>query len=155
MSTTTIGAEKKKKTRREVKICKECGAKLMEHPHSLSAGLVSGLKKLAAVKNPINLKKLDLTRSEWYNFQKLKYWKLIVKAKREDGSNITGEWQVTDIGKKFVAGRIKVPRKVYTFRGKATRWVGPSISIGGAEMIKRYKKKEDYAAGAIPHESDS
>ncbi len=48
---------------------------------------------------------------------KLRYWGLLVRApgERDDGSDRVGRYQITEVGKQFVEGRIAVPRYVYLY----------------------------------------
>jgi len=51
------------------------------------------------------------------DWSKLRYWKLIEaqKAIRDDGSERVGNYRITDEGKKFVQGLIRVPKHVYLY----------------------------------------
>jgi hypothetical protein len=105
------------------KTCEHCGASMVEYKHGLSVGLVTGLIKIAKVKNPINIKQLGLTRNQWDNFQKLKYWDLVDPGKRREvEGRCLGDHQE---GSRFRQGRdldtqerLDVPRSVLEVRGR-------------------------------------
>jgi hypothetical protein len=48
---------------------------------------------------------------------KLRYWGLLERGdgERDDGSDRVGRYRITDLGKKFVEGKIAVPRYVYLY----------------------------------------
>lgn len=48
---------------------------------------------------------------------KLRYWGLIARGdpENEDGSEQSGRYVITDLGNKFVEGRIAVPERVYIY----------------------------------------
>lgn len=128
--------------------CPHCGAKLLEHRHSLNTGLVEGLRKLAAVEGPINLKLLGLTRNQWDNFQKLRYWGL-VRQVRDGDQRRRGVWEATAEGRAFLAGALAVPRRVRTFRGTVVAGEGGTIRVADVG-VKAYRQREHYAADAVP-----
>jgi hypothetical protein len=49
--------------------------------------------------------------------QKLRYWGLLERQKdrREDGSDRVGFYRITEVGKKFVEGKLAVPKYVYLY----------------------------------------
>jgi hypothetical protein len=99
--------------------CAHCGAKLNKYWHHLNAVLVRALvKTLLVVKeqneNLVQKADLDLTHSEYGNYQKLRFHALIAKSKDEEG-RFNG-WLITNRGGQFLRGEITVPAKVQTFR---------------------------------------
>lgn len=54
------------------------------------------------------LDKLQLDNSQFTNFQKLRYFKLVIPT------NEHNEWQITEHGVWFLQGRIQIPRFVIT-----------------------------------------
>src|SRR3990172_2942221 len=97
--------------KKEKKTCPTCGASMVEHKHGLSRALVEGLDRLAKRGKPINLKHLELTRNQWDNFQKLRYWDLVAKHDDGKGGRKGGVWKMTSKGLDFLAGRIRIPRQ--------------------------------------------
>jgi hypothetical protein len=134
-----------------VKRCPHCEAKMVEYKHSFSKALAIGLSRLHFTGGgPINLKNLGLTRNQWDNFQKLRYWGLVAKANREDGSRANGEWLLTQKGFDFIEKGIGIPKSVWTYRGEPIRFEGDTCFYLDAHE-PRYKQKEHYVATATPH----
>lgn len=133
------------------KKCPHCDAKMVEYKHSFSKALAIGLGRLhSANGGPTNLKNLGLTRNQWDNFQKLRYWGLVAKAVREDGTRANGEWVLTDKGVEFIEKGIGIPKSVWTYRGEAVRFEGHTCFYLDDHEPK-YKKKPEYAADAVAH----
>lgn len=123
------------------KTCATCGAKTVKYSHSFNCGLAEGLKILAdAGGGPINLKHLDLTRNQWDNFQKLRYWDLVARTLER------GVWQITDRGRQFVSGTISIKRGVKTFRGERVEYSGQDILF--TDVHPMYQQKPDYGKTA-------
>jgi hypothetical protein len=128
-----------------VKRCPHCEAKMVEYRHTFNKGLAQGLYELFAVGGgPINLRSLKLTRTQWTNFQKLRYWGLVSRT-REDG-----EWTLTAKGFDFITQGITIPKWVYTYRGDTVRFEGDACVFNEIHSPK-YDKKPDYVATATPH----
>ena len=72
---------------------------------------------MAAAGGEASLADLGLTRNQVDNFQKLRYWGLVEKVHREDGTRVAGVWRVTREGYAFLSGR-RVYRAVWTYRGE-------------------------------------
>lgn len=127
------------------KICESCGAKVMEYKHGLMKGLARGLYKLAeAGGGPINLNELKLNISQQTNFYKLRYWDLVRKA---DSSNLKGgEWTMTPTGWSFIRDQLRIPKHVWSFRGKRIRFDGKEILF--SEVTDGYKYRNEYAEEA-------
>jgi hypothetical protein len=133
------------------KFCDHCGAKIVEYKHSFSAALAHGLYELFCVKEPINIKYLGLTRNQWDNFQKLRYWGLVEKAVNEEGRRIAGHWSMTEKGIDFIKGRITIPKSVWTFRGDSVRFEGDSCYFLDVHDTS-YQQREDYVNSAVAHQ---
>lgn len=102
--------------------CILCGAALQKYWHRLTPVLVKALAKAYAVvnekgKNFFSKNELDLTHSEYGNFQKLRFHALIAKYKTE-GEWHKGDWCITRRGFRFLRGEEQVPVRVQTFRNK-------------------------------------
>jgi hypothetical protein len=105
----------------QIKVCSCCGAKMKLHWHRLNKGLVNVLIKvrkqvIAKNENSVSISELNLSTTEFCNFQKLRYHAMIAKCKDEDGKRIGGKWLLTRRGNQFCKGLIEVPQKVGTFR---------------------------------------
>ena len=91
---------------------------------------------------------MNLTRNQWDNFQKLKYWNLVEQIEK-DGKKKQGIWQITQDGRLFIEGKIKIRKKVWTYRGVVKEYDGEELMI--TDIVGRYyRKREDYADEAIP-----
>lgn len=113
--------------------CPHCGAAMTEYVHSLTPGLVKSLVKFGEAisckgTNDIHLQtEVDLTKNEYNNFQKLRYWGLVHHV---DKSNIkSGRWLLTKLGGQFLRNEIGMPKKVKTFRNKKIAQWDTTISI--------------------------
>jgi hypothetical protein len=117
----------------------------MEYRHGLSRPLVDAMAKLYARhgRGAVNLKILDLTRNQWDNFQKLRYWGLVEKGKH------AGEWRVTELGEVFLIRGAKVRRSVWTYRGVRQRFDGDLVTVH-SELGRRLGMRADYAETAQP-----
>lgn len=131
----------------EKRHCSACGAKTVEYRHRLGGALGTGLVRLAhAGGGPVNLKDLGLTRNQWDNFQKLRYFGLAEQVHREDGTRVAGVWRITPKGQSFVEGDQRVAEYIWTYRGKAVRSEGNPVGI--RDLAAGYDQREDYAASA-------
>ena len=130
--------------------CPYCDAKLVEYKHNLSEALVTGLSKLYETGGKVNLKELGLTRNQWDNFQKLRYWDLVKKSVDEDGKRLSGVWEILPAGVEFLQGKRSVQKWVWTYRGERVRFEGDTVAVH--DVLDGYKAREDYAHEAKHHE---
>ena len=117
------------------KICPCCGAKMKLHWHRLNKGLVNVLIKfrkqvIAKGQNQVQISELNLTTTDFCNFQKLRYHAMIAKCKDANGKRMGGYWLLTKRGNEFCKGLIEVPEKVGTFRNKIRKKSSEFVSIG-------------------------
>lgn len=103
----------------KAEVCTHCGSKLRKYKSKLTLGLVDTLKIVAkeVIKrdvNDVHIKDLNLTNSQFGNFNKLRYHALIAKVKI-GGEHMQGRWLVTRRGWAFLKGEA-VPEYVITFR---------------------------------------
>ena len=104
------------------KKCPHCGASMKMYWHRLTPVLARSLVKAYSFvsgkgENKFDKKDLNLSHSEYGNFQKLRFHGLIAKYK-EDGVWKKGQWLITRRGAQFLKGQISVPKRVQTFRNK-------------------------------------
>jgi hypothetical protein len=133
------------------KLCEHCGAKTVKYKHTFSKALAIGLYKLyQSGHTPINLKNLALTRNQWDNFQKLRYWGLVAQAHREDGTRLNGEWFITPLGVDFIEKGTAIKKSVWTYRGVATEFEGDTCFFFDVHETE-YKKRTQYAVEAVAH----
>lgn len=131
------------------KLCHSCGASMMSYRHSLNHALVVGLLSLFKAADhkkyvAINLKMLGLTRNQWDNFQKLRYWNLV-----EKGAN-AGTWQVTNLGADFIERALRVPSIAISYRGNCIGFDGSDVGLSD-HVPTSFQLKKDYAAEAEPY----
>lgn len=122
---------------------------MVEYCHSLSAPMVQGLKRLLMAGGKANLKTLNLERNVWDNFQKLRYFNLVVRSTKDNGLRDNGVWEVTELGRNFLSGEATVPARVWTYRGEFRRVEGDLVKVSDL-LPTEYQHREDYAAGAVP-----
>ena len=125
----------------ESKCCPTCGAKMVKYKHRLNKGLCNALLKLYNYGGIAPLDKLNLSKSEYCNFQKLKYWDFIRKAELPEGHK-GGVWEITSRGNSFVQGYER-PELVVTYRGQFSKWEGKLISM--KDVIGEYDYRPWYA----------
>jgi hypothetical protein len=124
--------------------CGACGSKLAGRWESISKGLCISLIKFyetARVKSPVHLQKdCPLTKTEYANFQKLKYFGLVAKIEDRPGC-----WLLTRRGEEFVGNRICIPKKVLVFRNSVEDRSEETTSIAKAIGSRPWwLKREDF-----------
>lgn len=101
--------------------CPHCGANMKIWRQRLTPGLAYVLIKFrqTVISRNINkvnpAKNMNLTKTEYNNFQKLRYHALIAKHDNK------GYWLLTRRGNQFVKGKVAIPESVYTFRNKIVK----------------------------------
>jgi hypothetical protein len=125
----------------------------VKYRHHLGKGLIDGLKALFEGANgklyhPVNLKNLKLTRNQWDNFQKLRYWGLVEQSFDHSGRRRKGFWEMTAAGSDFLLWGVAVPSTVVTYRGRPVEFCGSMVTLPTAELDPVYLKQEDYAREA-------
>ena len=108
----------------KAKKCPLCGASMKMYWQPISRGLAVSLvefrKKAIIQNNKVHIKNdIDFTKTEFNNFQKLRYHGLVAKwvnktTKQHEG----GYWLLTRRGNLFCKNQLEVPKKVKTFRNK-------------------------------------
>lgn len=94
----------------------------------MNTNLVLGLQRLSQAGGKASLKDLGLNHTQWDNFQKLKYWGL-VRQSYENGVRCRGVWEITRLGRNFLAGFAQVNRFVWTFRDQPVDFEGPQFYV--------------------------
>lgn len=94
------------------------------YKHSLTPGLIVILTKFGEAvarngRNKVHLQwdmkgDLELTKSEYNNAQKLRYFGLIAHYKNDMGMREAGYWLLTRNGAKFLKNQLPIPRTVST-----------------------------------------
>ena len=130
--------------------CECCGAKIVEYRHTFNKALAVALYRLYSMGGgPINIKALSLTRNQWDNFQKLRYWGLVTKSARDDGTRIGGAWSITFAGREFIEAGISIRRRVWTYRGDTVRFDGDTCFFRDVHDVA-YECRPSYAANSQP-----
>lgn len=134
----------------EPEICSACGAKIVEYKHSLSKSQAVALQLFAeaAGDGPVHLKEVAFTRSQWINFQKLRYFGIVRRVTVGDAQR-SGVWEMTDLGWRFLAGKVAVTARVWTYRGEVVELDEREVYIH--ELTGGYARSEEYAATARAH----
>lgn len=122
-------------------ICQHCQAKMIEYTFTFNKGLAKCLWLLRDTTGPVEIKKLSMTRSQWTNFQKLRYWTFIAPVLGENAKK-GGYWKITEAGKRFLQGRIQVPKKVVMYRNQFVRFEGEKITFD--QVNDGYLYRGDY-----------
>jgi len=135
---------------KEQKICEHCHAKMVEYKHTFSKALATGLWRLYLTEGHVNIKDLGLTRNQWDNFQKLRYWGLVAQSYREDGTRMNGYWHITPFGVSFIEQGVGIPKAVWTYRGHTIRFEGSTVFFKDTHDFQ-YEQRESYAANAVAH----
>ena len=114
------------------KFCANCEESMKAYWHSLTSGLVGDLIKAIEFvrennKNSFHLAKdLQLTKSQYNNFQKLRFHALIARDKKMEEA---GYWLITRRGGQFLRGEIDIPKRVKTFRNKVIDYSPDKINF--------------------------
>ncbi len=138
---------------KEPELCPECGAKMVEYPHTLSRSLARVIYRITQNLDRdrrFHVGSIGATNSQINNLQKLRYWDII--AKEPDASGRGGIWILTDRGLEFALGRIRLRKKVWTYRGEFVRFDGAQVLI--TDVADGWKYRPDYAREGRPHRDD-
>jgi hypothetical protein len=85
---------------------------------------VSGLLKIVkSGHDPINLKELGLTRNEWDNFQKLRYWQFVEQCEA------AGVWRTTYAGRAWAKNQMTAAKYAWTYRGVLIGYEGDKVCV--------------------------
>jgi hypothetical protein len=130
------------------RVCSECGAKTVRYKHTLTPGLIFGLRTIASVESG-RISELLPNRTLVDNFQKLRYWGF-VEPVYEGAVRRSGYWSITDTGKNFLAGT-EAYGAVWTYRGKTIGFAGDLVSVNDFDgEPERWMQRTDYAREAVP-----
>lgn len=95
-------------SKNNVAFCPTCGQKLVDYKHNINKTLISCLWHLQNAGGLARLDKLQLDNTQFTNFQKLRYFHLVVATGQHS------EWQITRAGTEFLQGRRRIPKFVIT-----------------------------------------
>lgn len=134
---------------KSVERCPHCGAKVVQYTHSLRSGRLVGILcrfVLLSCKGRGNPGKMALTKNEYNNFQKLRYWGVVEQAHAD------GAWRITEKGAHFLNNEIALPVLAVTYRGRLVEHRGDPIRIDSflfsSKLTQLYQKTKDYRRSA-------
>lgn len=129
-----------------MKRCKHCGQRIRERKESLSRGLVKTLVKFGRAVNKLDRnevhprKEVSLDKSEYNNFQKLRYFGLVAKV--EDRA---GYWLITRNGGAFLRGEFLSHKYVTVRDNRVVAYSDERVGIHDSlEDIPYWMEKDDY-----------
>lgn len=129
------GMMKKKK-----ELCQHCGASMMMNAAILSKHALRCLVKAARHQGAWETKQLNLTKTEYPNVTKLKYWGFIRAVGRK-------RWEVTTQGLAFLRGETSAPSRIMYFRDRVIRR-DPDIHVW--DIVDETESREKYIAMMTP-----
>lgn len=95
-------------SKNNIAICPTCGQKIVDYKHNINKTLVSCLWLLYQAGGRARLDAIKLDNTQFTNFQKLRYFHLVV------ATGLHSEWQIRKEGLEFLQGRRKIPKFVIT-----------------------------------------
>lgn len=104
-----------------------------EYKTTICPVLVKGLHGLDIAGGRSKLMKLNLSKSEFANFQKLRYFGLAINDR-------DGVWQITRVGYEFLRGRRSINQCVYTRQNVITRYSEKKVFIGEVKKIDNIRE---------------
>ncbi len=130
--------------KKEIPICDHCGAKMIEYKFTFNRGLARCLFRLSQFPQPTEICTMNLTTSQWTNFQKLKYWELIAPHVTDETDRKRGWWRLTPQGIAFLTGKVPIHKNVIMYRNKFVRFGGEKIFF--KDVTGGYEYRGDYRA---------
>lgn len=126
--------------------CRDCGGSLKMFWHGLGPALVDTLVVVAdhVQKQQLNVVRksaIELSHSQYGNFQKLRYFGLIHHLKDDDGKEIRDAWLITSSGWKFLRGDWAAAARVQTFQNRIMQRSPERVTI---HDVMRKKDQVDY-----------
>jgi hypothetical protein len=119
-------------TRKRVK-CEHCGANTLKYRYHLNERMVSILMRFWEASGhrvmPLKLLDVPLTKVQYANFNRLRYWDLVQPSTDLFGKRMEGRWHVTQLGAGFLEHGVLVPEFVHTYRGTRTGFEGREIGM--------------------------
>lgn len=131
-----------------------CGAKTAARRESLTPGIVRNLVKIwtrvvETGVNSVHLQRdIDLDKNGYCNSNKLRYFGLIAKDKKQKGN-----WLITRRGAKFLHGKERVSKQVMIFRNRITERSDETVDVLEILKCEQYwPSRESFFADARPIE---
>ncbi len=132
--------------------CPHCGQSVMQNKQIFTKALGEILLTLAC-KYPYGkpfhfANDFNLTKSQYNNAQKLRYWGLIKKHYDNNGKREGGYWELTSLVRYFVQGS-SLPRVKWTFNNTVVSASDDDL-ITLSEAVGSYSVPEQWAEQAKP-----
>jgi len=127
----------------EYTVCPCCGTKLVEYKHGLNRGLAHVLACFFEANGPAWLGSLDIDYTQYSNVQKLRYWGLLKPYITKDTAHRRGWWEITEKGKAFVLGQIRVQKYAITCQAEVVKLDGEHILF--SDISDLWEFRGDYA----------
>lgn len=129
-------------SKNNVSICPTCGQKIVDYKHNINRTLISCLWRLHSAGGLARLDKMKLDNTQFTNFQKLRYFHLVVAS----GQN--SAWQITRDGTEFLQGRRRIPKFVITRNARVVRQSDELVFVQEVKDCVEFRVSwEEQAAG--------
>lgn len=117
-------------------VCPCCEQTARRYRRTIHASMASALLNVYRANGVVYAYVPDsLTHRQNADFAKLAYWGLIDAERetlRDDGSNRTGRWRVTDLGRRWARGETTVPKYALVYNGNVEAHDGPGVRVWDA-----------------------
>ena len=136
-----------------VERCPHCNATMVTYKHGLSKTLMTGLRSVMRsvdASGQFDIGKVELSHPERQNLPKLKYFSIIEKVGDADGHG--GRWRVTDVGMRFVTGKLSLRKSRRTYRNEVVETFGDYVFI--TDVTGGWKYRPDYVRESRPFNPD-
>lgn len=132
--------------------CPTCGQAIMKHRQVFTKSL-GDILLMAAIKHrpgePFHLQRdLILTKAQYTNFQKLRYFGLVIKSRDGFGKRLPGCWELTGLARAFIHGK-PIPKFKWTFNnevvGVSEQFIKLEEAVGSYEVPAQWAEKAEAA----------
>lgn len=140
---------------RRKETCPTCGQAIMERPVRLSRSMINGLEMVGQAHEEERtfllreIKDVYPMTSEYSHFYNLKYFGLVEKVLKADGTEVPGAWRITNKGLWFLLDWEDVPELVWVFDNRVIRTEG---KVGVSDIPYVEVTKETVTEQWLPHD---
>lgn len=120
-------------SKKQIRICPACNQKIVQYKHCLNKTLINNLSKLYHSGGKSRLDGMNLSHSEFTNFQKLRYFGLAYNNRD------TNEWILTGKGKAFLGGKETASKFVITENANVVEFSEEKVFISQIKDCVQYK----------------
>lgn len=129
--------------KREKVVCPTCGHASAVYRIRFTRGFADNLIRVFNANRVVRSVEIAGSRVAYTVFPKLSYWGLIEKWQASDKALAKGGyWKITEKGKRFVAGLIRVPEYVLRRNNRTVGFEGDEIRLG--DVDPEYQVREDF-----------